>query len=100
MPMSAPCGERLFAAGQHDCADVLVGVERLERGAQFVHERVVQRVQRLGAIKRDESNPITRFDQQILVSHSLLPLYPQVSPNEKTSSQHLDNANITNQPVG
>jgi hypothetical protein len=55
-PMSAPGGKGLLAAGDDHAADGRVGVEGLERGAQFVHQLVVQRIELLGAVERDDTH--------------------------------------------
>jgi hypothetical protein len=46
-------GKGLLAAGDDDAADAVVGVKGQQRGAQLVHQRVVQRVQLLGAVQFD-----------------------------------------------
>jgi hypothetical protein len=49
-------GKGLFAAGDDHAADGLVGIKGLERLAQFVHQLVVQRVELLGAVQRDDAD--------------------------------------------
>jgi hypothetical protein len=43
-------GEGLLAAGDDHAANGVVGVEGLERGAELVHQLVVERIELLGAI--------------------------------------------------
>src|SRR5690606_22653579 len=50
-------GEGLVGAGDDDRADVVVGLEAVERGGDFVHHLVVECVHRLGAIQGDEADP-------------------------------------------
>ncbi len=40
----------LFAAGNHNAANVVVGIEDLEGPDQFVHQRAVESIERLGTI--------------------------------------------------
>ena len=47
--------EGLFAAGDDDAADGVVGIKDQQRGAQLVHQRIVQRIELLGAVQRDEA---------------------------------------------
>ena len=60
-------GEGALVAGQHDGADCCVGVECQELPAQFVHQRVAQRVQRRRAVEADQADPAMRFDEDVLV---------------------------------
>ena len=43
-------------AGHDHAADRLVGVEGLQRGAKLVHQLVVERVELLGAVQRDDAH--------------------------------------------
>jgi hypothetical protein len=45
--------EGLLVAGDDDAADAVVTVEAQHRGAQFLHQAVVQRVQLLRPVQRD-----------------------------------------------
>jgi hypothetical protein len=49
-------GKRLFAAGQDDAADAVVGVKAFERLAQLIHELVVQGVELLGPVQGDDAH--------------------------------------------
>src|SRR5262245_1420712 len=62
-------GKGLLAAGQNDRADAIVRVELEERVAELVHERVVQRVQLLRPVQRDQSDPAARLGEDVLVGH-------------------------------
>jgi hypothetical protein len=53
-------GKRLLAAGDDDAADRFVGVEGLERRAQFVHQLVVQGVELLRTIELHDAD-LARF---------------------------------------
>jgi hypothetical protein len=65
--MSAPCGKCLFAAGDDHAADGRVGIEGLERGAQLIHQRVVQRVELLGAVEGDDTD-LAGFGAHLIIS--------------------------------
>lgn len=59
----------LIATGDDHGADALVGIEGKQRGAKLVHQRIVERVQRLRAVERNEADTTSRFDQNVLVGH-------------------------------
>jgi hypothetical protein len=61
--------EGLLAAGQHDAADAVVGVELGQRVAQLVHHVVVERIERLGTVQANHGNTAVGFDQQIGILH-------------------------------
>jgi hypothetical protein len=71
--MSAPARERLLAAGHDDRADAVVGIEGLERMTELVHQRIVQRVQLLRSIQRDQAGLAragsTHFGEDAVVVH-------------------------------
>ena len=65
-------GERPLVAGHHDRADAIVAVELLERGAQRVHDRAVERVELLRAIEADQRRALLRLaldEDELLVVH-------------------------------
>mmetsp|Transcript_1261 Transcript_1261/g.3657 ORF Transcript_1261/g.3657 Transcript_1261/m.3657 type:complete len:404 (+) Transcript_1261:1128-2339(+) len=47
--------EGALGAGQHNGADAVIGVEGQQGFAQFVHQLVVQRIQGLGPVQRDQA---------------------------------------------
>ena len=59
-------GERLLRPGQHDRADRRVGVEGEQLVAEFAHELIAQRVQRLRAVEPDQADPAVRLDEDHL----------------------------------
>ncbi len=68
----SPRREGLFATGDDDAADVGIGLECQQRGAQFVHELIVQRVERLGTIQRQQADSAPGFDQYKRLAHECL----------------------------
>jgi hypothetical protein len=60
-------GKGLFAAGDDHAADGLVGIKGLERCAQLVHELVVERVELLGAVQRDDAD-LFGFGAHLIIS--------------------------------
>jgi hypothetical protein len=66
-------GKGFVAAGDHDRADAGVGVEASQRGAQLVHQAVIQRVQRLRPVQRDQAGAhgavAADFGEDVFVGH-------------------------------
>ena len=60
-------GERLLGAGDDDAADPLVRVELGDRGGDLAHHVAVQRVERLGAVQRDQGDAVAGLGQDVLV---------------------------------
>ena len=57
-------GERAFArAGQDHGAHAGVGLDRIQRRHQAVDQIVIQRVELVGAVERDQRDPVIDFEQ-------------------------------------
>ena len=65
--------ERLLRAGEHHGRYLVVGIECRQRALQLGDHLVVQSVQRLGPIERDQADGIFLLDQYRLVRHPDLP---------------------------
>ena len=65
-------GERPLVAGHHDRADAVVSVELLERFAQRVHDRAVERVQLLRPVEPDQGGALLglALDEDELLARS------------------------------
>ena len=59
-------GEDLVGAGDHDAADLGVGVEALDRAGELLHQLGRERVARLGAVQAAERDVVVdrRLDQR------------------------------------
>ena len=70
-------GKRLLAAGDDDAADAIVAVVGLQRRTQVVHQRVVQRVELLRAVQRDDAGAQRTVamlgSQDVVVGHGAQP---------------------------
>ena len=64
-------GESLVGAGDHDAADIGVGLEGVERVRQVGHQRAVERIERLRAVEPDQADLAAGFDNDVLVSHGV-----------------------------
>jgi hypothetical protein len=62
-------GKGLVRAGDDHAADVRVGLEAVEGGADFIDQLVVQRIKGLGPVERDEPDLATGFDDDVFVTH-------------------------------
>ena len=70
-----PGSKGFLAAGDDDAANGLVGVKRLQGGAQLVHQSAVQRIQRLGAVEGDDADlPAFGADFNVFVGQVLSPV--------------------------
>ncbi len=63
-------GERLLAAGDHDDRDAGVVVEGAQRRGQLRGERIVQRVEALRAVERDDRDAVAGVGQDVVVGHA------------------------------
>ena len=63
-------GKGALRSGEHDAAHRVVAVPGLQRVDQFVEQRGVERVQRLGPVERDDADRAFHFRQDIFVIHS------------------------------
>ena len=61
--------ERLLAAGQDHAGDLLVRLERVDRGGQFLVEPGVERIERLRPVEADDADPAFGFDDDGFVAH-------------------------------
>ena len=69
--MSAPAANAFSLPVMIDHRDRRIGVERRERRAELVGERVVQRVQLLRTVEADEADALARLDDDVLVVHGV-----------------------------
>ena len=68
--------ERLLGAGDDHAADVVVGLERVDRGGQLlVDQRGVERVERLRPVEADDADLALGFDDEGFVAHGVPPCY-------------------------
>ena len=67
--------ERLLGAGDDHAADLLVGLERVDRGGQFGVELGVERVERLRPVEADDADPALGFDDDGFVAHAGVPAW-------------------------
>ena len=58
-------GESLFAAGQQDAADLVVGFEIVDRGGDFPEHAERQRIEHLRAVQRDDADRAFAFDNDV-----------------------------------
>ena len=65
--MSAPAAKARSLPVMTMRADRLVGVEGQQLRAQFVHQRVAQRVQRGRTVEADQADAALGFDEDVLV---------------------------------
>jgi hypothetical protein len=47
-----------------------VGVERQQRGAELVHQLIVQRVELLGPVQRDQADAVAGIGKNALIGHA------------------------------
>ena len=66
-------GERLVAAGNDDGADVVIIVKRQQGCADFIHQAIVEGVELLGAIERDDADAVAAFDKDEFAGHAASP---------------------------
>ena len=68
-------GEGLVAAGDDDAADAVVGVVGFQRRPEVVHQAVVERIELLRAVQRDDTDAqrtVTMFRREdVVVGHAL-----------------------------
>ena len=62
--------EHLVAPGEHDAVDAVVGVERVDRRGELLHELRRERVARLRAVERDDPDRAVLLDLDL--GHRLL----------------------------
>ena len=62
-------GEGLLAAGNDDGADAGIGIEAAQRVAQFRHQLVAQRIQRLWPVQPDQPGLAVGFNQDHFKCH-------------------------------
>ncbi len=60
-------GESLLAAGQDHAADAGIGLECIQRQAEFAHQVGAKRVQRLWAVQADDADPALGLGLDVLV---------------------------------
>ena len=66
-PMSAPAANA-FALPVITIAPIaVVGIECSERRAELVHQRIVQRIELLRPVERDEADAAARLDEDVFV---------------------------------
>ena len=58
-------GEGLFAAGQQDASDPVVGFEIVDRGGDFAKHAERQRIEHLRAVERDDADRAFAFDDDV-----------------------------------
>jgi hypothetical protein len=63
-------GEGLVGPGYDDAADAVVGLEAFERAIELADEGVVQRIERVRAVERDEPDAALRLHDDGLVRHA------------------------------
>ena len=57
--------KRLFAAGQQDASDPVVGLEIVDGGGDFLEHAERQRIEHLRAIERDDADRAFVFDDDV-----------------------------------
>ena len=62
-------GKRLVAAGDNSATDMQIILEYRQGGIELLDQRLVEGVEGLRAIERDEANVAPRLDNDILVGH-------------------------------
>ena len=62
------CGEGSLAAGQHDGSHVGVLVQLLAGGVDVRDEGVVEGVEGLGSVERDDAHPVLDVHEDVLVA--------------------------------
>jgi hypothetical protein len=69
--MSAPAANAFALPGDQDDRDARVGVVAGERSLELVGDRVVQRVEALRAVERDDRDAVARLGEEVLVGHGV-----------------------------
>ena len=69
-------GKGALAAGEDDAAHFVIGVKRLERQPQLVHQLVIERVELLRAVEGDDANALIAFGAGLnqFIRHGLFSL--------------------------
>ncbi len=71
--MSAPAAKALSEPVMTMQPICVVGIERIDRVAEFRQQRAVERVERLRAIEPDKPDPAAGFNKNVLISHGTSP---------------------------
>src|SRR5712692_6512344 len=91
-------GEGFRAAGDHDRPDALVGVVRIQRLGQLLHQLGIERIQLPGPVERDDADPLLLLEldeiRHVFSSGKHCKLFPMLKsfplePIEKASRQEL-----------
>jgi hypothetical protein len=64
-------GERLLGAGDHHAGDRAVGLELIDGGGQFAHQRAVERIERLRPVEPDQPDFVVGLDNDVLAADFL-----------------------------